>query len=114
MIVLSMTLHAHNIYDTTYCMRLGFLYGGSSVLVTMSHSLLLVALPHLLFLAAMLHYYYWQLCYDIGVLAWWVDLYPHMVCWLVRMVCWLDLGRMHNCITLYRIVTALGVGPHCY
>ncbi|KHG12229.1 putative G-protein coupled receptor [Gossypium arboreum] len=80
------------------------------VLVTMSHSLLLVAMPQLLilvalpylqFLAAMLHYYYWQLCCVIGVLAGWVDLYPHIVCWLVRVVCWLDLGRMHNCITLY-------------
>ncbi|KHG08527.1 hypothetical protein F383_35485 [Gossypium arboreum] len=37
-----------------------------------------------------------------------------MVCWLVRVVCRLDLGGMHNCITLYCIVTALGLGPHCY
>ncbi|KHG18599.1 hypothetical protein F383_26277 [Gossypium arboreum] len=48
----------------------------------------------------MLHYYYWQFCCDFGALAGLVDIYLHMVCWLVRVVCWLDLGGMHNYITL--------------
>ncbi|MBA0881273.1 hypothetical protein Goshw_002154 [Gossypium schwendimanii] len=48
----------------TYCMGLGYYYGGMTVLVALPQSLLLVAWPHILLLAALLRYCCWQLCCD--------------------------------------------------